>query len=617
MIDFTMRPELVGSFGAVASTHWLASAVGFGILERGGNAFDAAVAAGFTLQVVEPHLNGPGGEAPMILHVAGEDRTVVIAGQGPAPARATLGAFADLDLAMVPGSGLLAACIPAAFDSWMHVLARYGTMSVGEVLEPAIHYAETGFPVSPAMAASIGMVRDLFATEWLDSAALWLDRGDVPAAGGSWRNAALAATYRRLVEIAAGTTGGRTAQIEAVRRVWSDGFIADAIDLFVRSPAMDTSGRRHAGLIEGSDMAGWRVAEEVPVHLDYGDYRIFKCAPWSQGPVFLQQLALLRGFDLGRLDPNGADFIHLVVEAAKLAFADREAFYGDPLFVDVPLDILLSGAHNAARRSLISDRASLDDRPSLLSGFSAIAIAAGAEAEAGAHGEPTAAAARRVRGGRVSMGAGEPAGATAAELARRRGGVRGDTVHLDICDRFGNMVSATPSGGWLMSSPAIPSLGFCLGSRGQMFWLTPGHPSVLAPGKRPRSTLSPSCALRDGKPYLAFGTPGGDQQDQWPLIAFLRHVHHGLDLQQAIEAPCFHTEHFRSSFYPRAAKPGAVTVEGRLSAATIAELRRRGHGIEVAPDWSQGWISAVSRSADGQIRAGANPRGSYGYAVAR
>jgi gamma-glutamyltranspeptidase/glutathione hydrolase len=586
----TSRPELSGTFGAVTSTHWLASAVGFGVLERGGNAFDAAAAAGFTLQVVEPHLNGPAGEAPMILYEAGRRRTTVLCGVGPAPARASLAAFADLGLSLIPGSGLLPACVPAAFDSWMHLLAEYGSISVADALAPAIHYAETGFPMVPGIVASIRAVEDLFRQAWPTSAALWLPGDRLPQAGGLHRNPALAATYRRIVREAMAAGGSRSDQIARARQAWSDGFIAAAIDRFTATPVLDSSGRHHAGLLRGDDLAGWRTHEEDPVTLPYGDYLVAKCGPWSQGPVFLQQLSLLAGFPLADMDPLGADFIHTVVECAKLAFADREAYYGDPAFVDVPLDALLSAAHAASRRALVGSDASLEQQPSRLPGVTLVEPPPDADnaiAESGSIGEPT---------------------------VRRDGVARGDTVHLDVCDRHGNMVSATPSGGWLPSSPTIPDLGFCLGTRGQMFWLTPGHPSALAPGKRPRSTLSPSFAFKHGAPYLAFGTPGGDQQDQWSLVMFLRHVHHGLNLQQAIEAPTFHSEHFRSSFFPRRARPGVAVLESRIPEPTRASLRERGHVIETAPEL--GRLSAVSSLA-GLIKAAANPRGVQGYGVAR
>lgn len=594
-----MRPELAGSVGAVASTHWIASAVGFGVLERGGNAFDAAVTTGLTLSVIEPHLNGPGGEAPVLLYDARAKRTVAVNGQGPAPKAATIAKFRDLGLDLVPGTGFLAACVPATFDTWMHVLQTYGTISVAEALAPAIHYAENGFPMLAPFVATLRTVHELFTTEWTTSAAVWLRNGALPQVGEFQKNPALAATFRRLVKEAETARGSRERKIEAARAAWSDGFVAAEIDRFVRTPMMDTSGRRHAGLLTGEDLAKWRAWEEHPATFDYGAYTVAKCGPWTQGPVFLQQLALLSGFDLAAMAPHGPDFVHTVIECAKLAFADREAYYGDPNFVTVPLAQLLDKAHNDARRRLVAATASLEDRPSYIAGFKIVATpATGADENAD---DP--------RDEARPAGIGEP-------TVRRDGFVRGDTVHLDVVDKDGNMVAATPSGGWYQSSPYIPALGFCLGTRAQMFWLQEGHPSALMPGKRPRATLTPSLALRDGTPYMAFGTPGGDQQDQWSLLVFLHHVHHGMNLQEAIEAPMFHSEHFRSSFYPRAAKPGVIQVEGRLPPATVEELRRRGHTVEVGPDWSLGRVSAVSKW-NGVVRAGANPRGQQGYAVAR
>jgi gamma-glutamyltranspeptidase/glutathione hydrolase len=340
-------------------------------------------------------------------------------------------------------------------------------------------------------------------------------------------------------------------------------------------------------------MARWTPRIEAPLTYDYGRYTVCKTGPWGQGPVMLQQLALLKGFDLDGLDPTGADFVHLQVECAKLAFADREAFYGDPDFVDVPTATLLSDTYNAERRRLVGDAASLALRPGAIEGFGGAVEMAGGDA-------PRAAAA---------AGAGEP-------TVGRLGGTRGDTVHLDIIDEAGNMVSATPSGGWLQSSPVIPDLGFCLGTRAQMFWLDDRHPAGLAPGKRPRTTLSPTLALRDGEPYLAWGTPGGDQQDQWITQFFLRHVHARQNLQEAVDAPAWHSEHFPSSFWPRTARPGVLVAEGRLPRTTIAELKRRGHIVEVGPDWSEGRLTAAAR--DGRRRrAAANPRGMQGYAAGR
>jgi len=344
---------------------------------------------------------------------------------------------------------------------------------------------------------------------------------------------------------------------------------------------MDSSGERHAGLLVADDLRDWRPTYEQPLAVDYRDLTVLKCGPWSQGPVFLQQLRLLEGFDLAALGHASDEYVHTVTECAKLALADREAWYGDPNFVDVPIELLLSREYADARRRLVGDESSTElrpggDDPRLPSPAAGVELAPGV-------GEPT----------------------------------RGDTVHLDVVDRWGNMVAATPSGGWLWGAPVIPELGFCLGTRAQMFWLEDGLPNALEPGKRPRTTLSPTLVAQDGEPVLALGTPGGDQQDQWTLHAFLAHVHFGMDLQAAIDAPNHHTEAFPSSFYPREVRERHVAVESRAGADTIAGLRARGHAVEEMDAWSLGRVSAVARDSDGLLRAGANPRGMQGYAVGR
>lgn len=592
---FTTRPEIEGTFGVVASTHWIATAVGMSILEKGGNAFDAGCATAFTLQVVEPHLNGPGGDVPVILHDAKRDRTEVLCGQGVAPAGLTIAHCQSLGLDLIPGTGLLAPCVPGTFDTWMMLLRDYGTMSLAEVLGPAISYARNGHPLVERASATIAMVKDQFVDHWPTSAAVYLTGGEVPAPGTLFRNPAMADTYERILGEAQGAGGSREHQINAARKTWSQGFVAEAIDKFCRTQAvMDVTGRRHHGVLTGQDMANWQATVEQPLGYDYGRYRMLKAGPWTQGPVALQQLAILKGFDLAKLKPTDPDFIHLVVEASKLAFADREAFYGDPKFVDVPIDALLSEDYNRGRRALIGETASMELRPGTVKGF-------GGKVDA-----RVSTAAREAVG---ASGAGEP-------TVGRLGTVRGDTVHFDIIDKDGNMIAATPSGGWLQSSPVIPELGFPLGTRAQMFWLDESHPAALVPGKRPRSTLSPSMALRDGKPYLAWGTPGGDQQDQWIPQFFLRHVDCGMNLQEAIDAPAWHSEHFPASFWPRQSRPGVLVVEGRLPAATIDELRRRGHVVEVGDDWSEGRLVAASLDGD-RRRAAANPRGMQGYAAGR
>jgi gamma-glutamyltranspeptidase/glutathione hydrolase len=591
---FTTRPEIEGTFGVVTSTHWIATAVGMSILEKGGNAFDAACATAFTLQVVEPHLNGPGGDVLVILFDVRKGRPEVICGQGPAPAGATIAHYRSLGLDMMPGTGLLAACVPGMFDTWMTLLRDYGTLRLADVLEPAIFYAREGHPLVERANATIGTVEKLFREHWPTSAAVYLRDGKVPATGTLFTNPAIADTYARVLREAAGP-GSREQEIERARKVWSQGFVADAIDRFCRtSEIMDTSGKRNRGVLTGQDMARWQATIEPPLTYQYGRYTVCKPGPWAQGPVMLQQLALLKGFGLDGLDVTGPEFIHTVVEASKLAFADREKFYGDPEFEQVPMETLLSDAYNEERRKLIRQTASLELQPGSVEGFGAVVKLKRAEGAREAVG---------------AMGAGEP-------TVGRLGEMRGDTVHFDIVDHAGNMISATPSGGWLQSSPVIPELGFGLGTRGQMFWLEENHPASLKPGKRPRTTLSPTLALRDGEPYLAWGSPGGDQQDQWTTQFFLRHVHAGMNLQEAIDAPAWHSEHFPISFWPRTARPGVLVVESRVPADSRKELEKRGHVVEVGPAWSEGRLTAASR--DGRRRkAAANPRGMQGYAAGR
>ncbi len=586
---FTTRPELRGSVGMVASTHWLASAAGMALLEAGGNAFDAACAAGFTLEVVEPHLNGPGGDLPL-LFAGPNDPVTVLCAQGSAPAGASAAHFAELGLDLIPGSGLLAAAIPGAVAGWLTLLRDHGTATLRQVTEAAIHYAETGSPIGPAIARTIGTVADLFRAEWPTSAATFLPDGGVPAVGSWLRNPVWAATLRRLVTEAEAASPSREGQVEHALDSWTAGFVAAAIDTFVRTPLWDSSGSAHAGVLTGHDLASWRPTYEAPVTLDFHGWTVCKAGPWSQGPVLLQQLALLDGLDL---TPGSADCVHTVVEAAKLAFADREAWYGDA--PDIPITALLSASYAAERRALIGESADGSLRPGRPDGREPVLPEF-------VTGSPRAVAA-------------DPT--TSEPTLSRTGEARGDTCHVSVADRFGNLVAATPSGGWLHSSPVIEALGFPLGTRVQMMWLQQGLPNSLVPGRRPRTTLSPSLALRDGVPALAFGTPGGDQQDQWQLGFLLNHVLGGLDLQASIDAPAFHSTHFPSSFYPRESYPRQLVIEDRFGAEVLAELSRRGHEIVATEAWSLGRMSAVARDPDGRLRAAANPRGMQGYAVGR
>ncbi len=600
------RPEIVGTFGAVSSSHWIASSCAMRVLERGGNAFDAAVAGGFVLQVVAPHLNGPAGDVAILLHRAGEPGALSVCGQGPVPVAATIDRFRALNLDLVPGTGLLPAVVPGAFDAWMLVLRDYGRLDVVEVLECAMHYAGHGVPVSPRLHETLAAAAGLFRRYWPDSAACFLHHNDIPACDTLLRNPSLAATLSRLTRAASQAGGNRVQRIEAVRRAWSNGFVADAIDRFCRAAtAMDVTGREHSALLTGDDISGWSATVEAPQCLHYAGWTVAKCAAWSQGPALLQTLALLDAGEISALDPGGAEFVHRITEAMKLAFADREAWYGDPAGSNVPMDHLLSDAYNRERRELIGEMADNRWRPG----------AAGAEPVAFDY----KAATDRVRenGLLSAYGGGEP---TVGEISSPGylASVAGDTCHIDVVDDAGNMVSATPSGGWLQSSPVIPELGFPLGTRAQMTWLDDALPSRLAPGLRPRTTLTPTLVLdEEDRGYLACGTPGGDQQDQWQVTFLLRHLLHGTGLQEAIEAPAFHSEHWPNSFYPRHASPGKLVVESRFGETVIQDLKRRGHAVEENGPWSEGRLTAIAREPDGRIRAAANPRGGIGYAVGR
>jgi gamma-glutamyltranspeptidase/glutathione hydrolase len=596
-MTFTTRPDLTGTFGMVATTHWIATAAGMRMLELGGTAADAAAAAGFVLTVVEPHLNGPLGEAPILVLGAGEEAPWVICGQGSAPAAATIAHYRAEGLDMIPGAGLLAAVVPGAFGAWMRLLEEYGCLPLAEVMAPAIHYADAGHPILAAAANSIASMAEVFSHHWPASAAVWMPGGTAPGPGTLFRNPALAGMLRRILN-EAGMRGSRSARIARARRAFYQGFVAEAVDAHIRADApIDGLGVPRRGVLTADDMASWQETVEAPVSVGYHGWTVWKCGPWTQGPVLLQALQTLRGDDLGGLDPNGPDFVHLVTEALKRAFADRDAYYGDPAQSSIPLDRLLTREYGAERRATIGGQAQATPAPGAIPGFETWA-------------EAYRLSAARPRPSEESFGGGEP---TMAHLLNRPG----DTVHIDVVDQWGNMVSATPSGGWLRSNPVIPELGVPLNNRGQMFWLEEGRPTSLAPGRRPRTTLTPSMARAPDGRLLAFGTPGGDQQEQWQLSFLLRHIHHRLSLQQAIEAPLFHTADLQASFYPRGVVPNRLVIEPAAGEATIAELRRRGHDVAVSAPWALGRLTAVSRDANGLVSAAATPRLMQAYAAGR
>src|SRR5208282_2021979 len=573
----TIYPLIMGRRAMLATEHYLSASAGARIFAGGGNAIDAAIAATFVEGVVNPHMHTIGGEAPMLIYSASARRVVAINGNMMAPERATIAHYRALGLELIPGAGLLAAGVPAAFDALVTALRDFGTRSLADVLEPALQLAGDGFPMhvglsgDPNLAdeawggagASLRSNAKRFLTKWPSSARVYLPDGKVPLPGSVLKNPALANFFKRVLDAESSAKNrGREAGLDAARERFYRGDIAREIVAW-----SDANG----GLLGAADLERFTTRIETPARADYRGVTVFKCGPWSQGPVFLQQLKLLEGFDLSAMGHNSADYIHTVVEAAKLSFADREAYYGDPEFVDVPISGLLSDRYAAIRRELIdSGRASMDQRP----------------------GDPIAM--RAVRD-------------SPATKARPWGP---GTIHVTAADRAGNMIAVTASGGWIPSSPVIDALGFPLGTRMQTFYLDERHPNALMPGKRPRTTLSPSLAMVKGEPYLAFGTPGGDQQDQWSLQFFLNVVDFGMNLQTAIEAPKFSTAHFPSTFYPHAAMPAVLRIEERIGDAIRSELAARGHKVEVRPAWSEGHVLAVAiERAKGLVQGGCDPRG--------
>lgn len=574
----TIYPLVMGRRAMIATEHYLSASAGARIFAIGGNAIDAAVAATFVEGLVNPHMHTIGGEAPMLIYSASARRVVAINGNMMAPARATIAHFRALGIELIPGAGLLAAGVPAAFDALVTALRDFGTRSLADVIEPALQLAADGFPMhiglsgdpdiaeedlAGAAGASLRHLANRFLTKWPSSGRVYLPDGKVPRPGSVLKNPALADFFKRVLDAeATAKNRGREAGLDAARERFYRGDIAR--DIVAWSDA-------NGGLLATSDLERFTTRLESPVSADYRGVTVFKCGSWSQGPVFLQQLKLLEGFDLAAMGHNSAAYIHSVIEAAKLAFADREAYYGDPEFIDVPLAGLLSDRYAALRRELIDPaHASMEQRP----------------------GDPIAMRALRDTG---------------ASEARPWGG---GTIHVTAADRDGNMIAVTASGGWIPSSPVIDALGFPLGSRMQTFYLEEGHPNALVPGKRPRTTLSPSIAMVKGEPYLAFGTPGGDQQDQWTLQFFLDMVDFGMDLQEAIEAPKFSTPHFPSTFYPHDSHPGVLRIEDRIPANVRDALAARGHKVVACAPWSEGRVLGVQiNTRTGVLAGGADPRG--------
>jgi gamma-glutamyltranspeptidase / glutathione hydrolase len=581
----TIYPLIMGREAMVSTEHYLSAAAGSRMFAGGGNAIDAAVAATLVEGVVNPHMHTIGGEAPMLIYSANAARVVAVNGNMVAPLKATIPYYREYGMDLVPGEGLLAAGVPAAFDALAAVLGSFGTLALADVVEPALKLCEDGMPIHAGLSghgdtpddlsgligrASLRSNEHKFRERWPTTAAIYLPNGELPCPGDIIKNPALAKFFHRLLDAEAGARSrGREAAIEAARDRFYRGDIARDIVRWSQA---------NGGLLDETDLGRFKTKFEESVTIDYHGLTVHKCQPWSQGPVFLQQLRLLEGFNLRQMGHNSAEYIHHSVEAAKLAFADREAYYADPEFEHVPLDGLLSKKYGDLRRALIDPKsASMEHRP----------------------GDPVAMRAL------TEVGAWQP-----------RSWGRG-TIHVTTADGRGNMVACTASGGWIPSSPVIDTLGFPLGTRMQTFYLDDRHPNALKPGKRPRTTLTPSLATRNGEPFMSFGTPGGDQQDQWTLQFFINVVDFGMGLQEAIEAPRFSTAHFPSTFYPHNSMPGVVRLENRIEGKVVDELAERGHRVVVRPAWCEGHVLGIRFDPSRRLlEGGADPRGQLAVVMA-
>ncbi len=562
----TFYPRIFGSRGAVAAEHYSATLAGIEILRMGGNAVDAACAATLVEGVVNQQMHSIGGELPILVSAPNTSDVVCINGNMAAPGKATPQAFRDLGYNEIPPEGILAAGVPGAFGAIIEALSRFGRLRFEDVSARAIELAKFGFP---AHAGTIRQHKSGVAANfekfkaWPGTAAIYLPGGRIPQDGELLFNPALADVYLHLVQAEKKCHGDRRAGLHAAFHEFYRGDIAAEIVRF---------SKERGGLLEQSDFNDFAIPIEKSVSVSYGGVDVHKCGPWNQGPALLQSLAILKNFDLHELGHNSAAYIHIVLEAIKLAFADREQFYGDPAQVQVPLEVLLSNDYGKLRSGLIEDRAVGELRPG--NPYKGDALLPSSERLGGAAWGP-------------------------------------GTVHVDAMDSEGFTAAFTPSGGWISASEIIPALGFSLSMRLSNCYLSPSHhPNVVAPFKRPRTTISPSLVMKNGKAWMAFGSMGGDQQDQWQLQFLLNRVVFGMSLQKAIETPKFSSEHFPGLFAPHDFFLNRVRLEPEIGATVLAELSRRGHEVDIAPSWSEGFLCAAERNAEsGMLEAGCDPRG--------
>ena len=579
----TYRPLITGTTHAVSTSHYLATAAAYRILEEGGNATDAGVAAGIVINVALPQYTSFGGVAPIIVHDAKKKETKSISGLGRWPKAASIGYFEQhTDAKLVPG--ILRTVTPSAADGWLTALRLYGTMTFEQVVTPALELAENGFPIPHSLhRALVGVTEELVHDEgevvnWSTTEEIFAPNGQVLKTGDILVQKDLATTFRRLIQVERDNTLlGRDTAIKAARDYFYLGEIAHEMVEF---------SRQQGGLLSLEDLADFHVGVETPPSIDYKGTEVFTCGPWCQGPVTIQALKILEGFDLQSMGHNSADYLHTLLEALKLAFADRHTYYGDPDFVDVPMKGLLDKDYASLRRAEINMDVAHPEMPS--------------------PGDPWQFEGRDSS----SVGVKKPEPVA--------GPLPADTSYISTVDRWGNAFSATPSDG-IGAAPIVKGLGFMMSARGSQSWLDAEHPCSLEPGKRPRLTPNPALALRRGKVWMPFGTPGGDVQCQSMVQLFLNVAEFGMDVQEAIEAPRVSSWSFPNSFWPHAYNPGLVGIEGRINEETISDLKRRGHKVEVWDDWTSkmGSLSAVQVDQEtGALFAGADLRRD-GYAIGR
>ena len=567
----TYYPQLFGTHGAIATEHYLATKAGADLLGVGGNAVDAAVGATFVEGLVNPQMFTLGGECPMLVCMAETNQVVAVNGNTSAPERATPEVYLERGLTDVPDEGILSSGVPAALGALVTVLARFGQLTFAEVVTPALNYARKGFPVHTGLYGQERFgIRDLeekFRNHWSGSAKIYLPHGMIAKVGQVIANPALADLLDYLKTEEQSTSGDRKKGLEAVLEAFYRGDPATEIERF---------SKERNGLLARSDLERFETHFEEPVSMQFADTKVFKCGPWNQGPVMLQSLAILESYDLKGMGHNSENYLHWTTEAFKLAFADREQYYGDPMQVDVPMTELLSKDYSLMRAALVDpEKANSELRP----------------------GDPK----RKL---------------ALLPIVERLGGASWGpgTVHVDVIDGDGNMAAFTPSGGWLKSAEVVPPLGFPLGNRLMTFYLKPNHhPNIIAPFKRPRTTISPSLAFRNNTPWMVFGSMGGDQQDQWQCQFFLNRVLFGMSIQEAIEAPKFSSEHFPGFFAPHDRFPNLIRIEPKFSQKILDGLTRRGHQVEIGADWSEGYLAAAARDpVSGVLEAGCDPRGPKG-----